>query len=120
MGIFKSLQEILSANLGEMSDGSDDPEPMLKQAIREMEAALGEARMETARAMANERLVGKELAENERQVQEWRQRAERAVAAGDEGLARTALSRKREYEKVAAALRDQDFAATQASQTLRR
>jgi phage shock protein A len=120
MGIFKRLQDILSANMGEMIDSSEDPEPMLAQAIREMEAAIGEARRETARAMANEKLVRKELTENERQAQEWQQQAEKAIAAGDEGLARKALTRKREHGKVAAALQDQLSATTEASQTLRR
>ena len=120
MGIFKRLQDIRSANMGEMIDSSEDPEPMLAQAIREMEAAIGEARHQTARAMANEKLVRKELTENERQAQEWQQRAEKAIAAGDEGLARKALTRKQEHGKVAAALQDQLSATTEASQTLRR
>jgi phage shock protein A len=42
------------------------------------------------------------------------------VAAGDEALARKAISRKQEHAKVAAALQDQAAAAAAASQTLRR
>ena len=62
MGLFKRLQDILSANMGEMVETFEDPEPMLKQAIREMEAAVGEGRQETAKAIASEKLVRKELA----------------------------------------------------------
>lgn len=119
MGIFKRLQDILSANMGEMIESSENPEPMLAQAIREMESAISEAKRQTAKAMANEKLVRKELTENERQAQEWQQRAEKAIAAGDDGLARKALTRKQEHGKVVAALQDQLSASTEASQTLR-
>lgn len=50
----------------------------------------------------------------------WSGRAAAAVEAGDDALARKALTRKREYEKIAAALRDQHEAAAEASNTLRR
>jgi len=119
MGLFGRINDIISANLNEMIDRFEDPEKMLKQAIREMEDAINEARRETARAMAGEKLAAKELADNERQAGEWGQRAAQAVRAGDDGLARKALTRKQEHEKVSAALRDQTAAAAEASRVLR-
>jgi hypothetical protein len=58
MGLFGRISDIISANLNEMIDRFEDPEKMLKQAIREMEDAIGGARRETARAMAAEKLAG--------------------------------------------------------------
>ena len=120
MGLFGRVGDILSANLNDMVDRFEDPEKMLKQAVREMEAAIVEARRETARAMAAEKLAGKDLADSERQVRDWQRRAEQAVRAGDDALARKALARKQEHDKVSAALRDQATAAAEASGALRR
>jgi phage shock protein A len=120
MGLFGRISDIISANLNDMIDRFEDPEKMLKQAVREMETAIDEAKRETARAMAAEKLGGKELADNERQAAEWGRRAEQAVRAGDDALARRALTRKVEHDKVSAALRDQTAAAADASRTLRR
>ena len=120
MGLFQRFGDIISANLNDMVDRFEDPEKMLKQAVREMEAAIVEARRETARAMASEKLAAKELADSERQSADWAKRAEQAVRAGDDALARKALTRKQEHDKVTAALQDQTAAAAEASQTLRR
>jgi phage shock protein A len=120
MGLFQRFNDIISANLNDMVDRFEDPEKMLKQAAREMATAITEARRETARAMASEKLAGKELAESERQSADWGKRAEQAVRAGDDAMARKALKRKQEHDKVSAALRDQTAAAAEASQTLRR
>src|SRR5437879_1200170 len=107
MGIFKRLQDIVSANLNDMVEQWEEPEPMLRQAVREMESAIGESKGEVARAMASEKLVLRDLEENRRQVRDWQERAEQALRAGDEGLARRALARRLEYEKIGAALEDQ-------------
>ena len=120
MGLFQRFNDIISANLNDMVDRFEDPEKMLKQAVREMEAAIIEARRETARAMASEKLAGKELAESERQSGDWEKRAEQAVRAGDDAMARKALIRKQEHDKVSAALRDQTAATSEAAHTLRR
>jgi phage shock protein A len=118
MGLFQRFGDIISANLNDMVDRFEDPEKMLKQAVREMETAIADAKRETARAMASEKLAAKELAESERQGRDWAQRAEQAVRGGDDALARKALSRKQEHDKVSAALRDQTAAAAEASRTL--
>jgi phage shock protein A len=120
MGLFQRVGDFLAANLNDMVERFEDPETMLRQAVREMETAIGQAKQETARAMASEKLAGKSLAEHRRQAQDWQQRAERAVQAGDDVLARKALSRKHEYDRMVAALQDQAAAAAETSQTLRR
>ncbi len=119
MGLFKRISDILSANLNDMTESFEDPEKMLKQAIREMEQSIGDATQETAKVLANEKLISKELANNQRQADDWQKKAEQAVAAGDDGLARKALSRKQEHQKLVTALQDQVTAAQDASRTLK-
>ena len=120
MGIFQRISDIVTANFNEMVEKYEDPEKMLRQAVREMEDAIRSAKPDVAKAMASEKTIAKELASNEAQCDLWAKRAETAVGAGDDELARKALTRKREYEKIVAALKDQHEAATEASQTLRR
>lgn len=120
MNIFKRISDIVSANLNDLVEDYENPEQMLRQAIREMEDAISRARPDVAKAMANEKTISKELSANQAQVKTWETRAVAAVDAGDDALARKALERKREYEKIVAALQDQHVAASEASQALRR
>jgi phage shock protein A len=120
MGLFKRISDIISANLNDLTDGLEDPEVMLKQATREMQASIAEVTQQTARAMAGEKTMARELQRNRDQVRQWEERAQKAVEAGDDALARKALVRKNEHDKIAAALEDQLQTAGQASLALRR
>jgi phage shock protein A len=120
MGIFQRISDILSANMNEMVESWEDPEAMLKQAIGEMELSIDEAKRNVAKTMANEKIVAKELLNNQQHAEEWQGRAERAIESGDDVLAKKALVRKQEHDKVVAALLDQHTAAKEASVTLRR
>lgn len=119
MGLFKRISDIISANLNDMTEGFEDPEMMLKQAIREMEQSINDATQETAKVLANEKLLAKELQNNEQQAQDWQRKAEKSVEAGDDGLARKALSRRQEHQKLVVALHDQLKLAKDASQMLK-
>jgi phage shock protein A len=120
MGIFQRINDIVSANLNDMVESWEEPEKMLKQAIREMEVSIEDSKRSVAKAMASEKMLGKELLENHRQSDEWQRRAEQAVETGNDDLARKALARKQEHEKVVAALSDQHTASQEAVLTLRR
>ena len=119
MGLFDRISDIISANLNDMAEQFEDPEKMLRQAVREMEESLVDAQQQTDKAMAREKLVERELANNEKESINWKTRAENAVRSNDDDLARKALLRKQEHDKLAVALRDQLAAARDASQTLR-
>jgi phage shock protein A len=119
MGFFKRISDIVSANLSEMVDEFEHPEAMLKQAIREMERSIAEVTQQTAKAMANEKTLGRELERNRAQATQWQERAVKAVQSDDDALARKALTRKNEHEKLVVALEDQLAAAHEASGTLR-
>ena len=119
MGVFRRISDIISANLNDLTEGFEDPERMLKQAVREMEETIAEVTNQTAKAMANETTLSRELERNRVQQQQWQARAEKAVEEGSEDLARKALTRKNEHEKLVAALKDQLEAAQEASGSLR-
>lgn len=120
MGIFKRISDIITANLSDLTEGFENPEQMLRQAIREMEESIVTATNETAKALASEKVLRRELNGNRDQLQCWQQRAQQAVDAGDDELARKALRRKKEHEKLVVALEDQLQSSQQAAATLRR
>lgn len=119
MGLFKRVSDIIAANLSEMVERHEDPEKLLKQAIREMQESIKTAEQDTAKVLANEKKLKRELANNEAEVARWTGEAERAVDTGDDDLARKVLSRKQEHDKVVQALKDQVAAAEPATVTLR-
>ena len=82
MQLFRRISDIIAANLNDMVDRFEDPEVMLKQAIREMETMIEQTTGAAARAVAGERLLAKDLADQERNAQRWRARAEDAVRRG--------------------------------------
>lgn len=119
MGVFKRISDIISANLNDLTEGFEDPERMLRQAVREMEQTIVDVTSQTAKAMANGTTLARELERNRAQQQQWQGRAEKAVEEGDDDLARKALTRKNEHEKLVTALKDQLDAAEETSASLR-
>src|SRR5258708_37445055 len=99
MGLFRRISDIISANLNEMTENLEDPERMLKQAIREMEQTIADATQETAKDLANEKLLSKEMANNERQADDWQRKSEQAGESRDANRAPNALSRKQQSQK---------------------
>lgn len=120
MGFFRRISDIVSANLNDLVDDFEDPEQMLRQAVREMEESIAEMTQQTAKTMANEKTLVRELDRNRQQVEQWQGRAVSAVEAGDDNLAKKALSRKNEHQKLVAALEDQLEIAREASGTMKR
>ena len=95
MGIFKRISDIISANINELTEQFENPEKMLKQAIREMEDSIAEVTQQTAKAMAHEKTLSRELQRNRAGSEEWQQRAVKAVEAGDDALARALANAQR-------------------------
>ena len=119
MRLFRRIGDIVAANLNDLVDRFEDPQVMLKQAVREMETMIEKATGGAARAIAGERLLAKDLADHQRNRSEWNVRAEQAVIDGDDDLARQAIARAHEHEAMAAALLEQRSSADQTAQALR-
>ena len=107
MGIFSRISDIISANLNDMVEGMENPEKMLRQAVREMESTIDQARQSTARTISNQTLIKNELKKNQQQIKVWSGRAETAIDDNNDELARKCLARKQEHEKLVVALEDE-------------
>jgi phage shock protein A len=118
MQLFQRVGDIIAANLNDLVDRFEDPEVMLRQAIREMETMIEEATVAAARAVAGERLLSKDLADHERRALSWRAAAEDAVAREEDAQARQAIAHAHEHEALAQALVEQRSSAGQTARTL--
>jgi phage shock protein A len=120
MRLLKRVNAILTAQLNDIVDTFEKPERMLKQAIREMERALERAVESTAKAIAAEKRLRRELTDCREQAQSWQDRAVKFVERDDDGNARQALARKAEKEKLADSLGRQLAQSEEATARLRR
>lgn len=107
MGILDRISTILRSNINAALDKAEDPEKMLDQIIRDMASAIEEAKGQVAGVIAQEKQLEAEKGNAERSAAEWGQRAERAVKAGRDDLAREALRRKKDFEGIATTYQQQ-------------
>jgi phage shock protein A len=101
MGILDRISTILRSNINAALDKAENPEKMLDQIIRDMASAIEEAKGQVAGVIAQEKQLEAEKAQAEKQAKEWGQRAEKAIRAGRDDLAREALRRKKDFESNA-------------------
>ncbi len=107
MGIFSRLAQLIKSNLNDLISRSEDPEKMLNQVVLEMSNQLVEAKKQVAASIADEKRLAKQLEQEQANAQEWERKAMMALRAGNEGLAKEALARKREHDELAASYKDQ-------------
>lgn len=118
MSIFKRIGDLVRANINELLDRAEDPEKMLKQMILDMEESVREGKIALAQAIAQGNILKAQYEDQSKKGLEWYQKAEFALAKGDEGLARECLTRKKNADQAAQAARTQldehELAITQA------
>jgi len=98
MGIFSRLKTLISSNVNDMINKAENPEKMLNQLVVDMNEQLIESKKAVAMAIADEKKLERETANQQAQAQEWERKAMLAVRAGEDDLAKEALLRKQEYE----------------------
>lgn len=101
MGIFKRLSNLVKSNTNELIDRVEDPEKLLNQTIVDMSNQLTDAKKQVADAIAQEKRLRKQWESELEKTKGWKEKAAMAVRAGDDGLAKEALGRKREHEDLA-------------------
>lgn len=98
MGIFGRISDIFKANVNDALDKMEDPSKMIKQMVIEMQEAVAKATSGLAQAMAQEKKLERDYKKHNQAAQQWEQKAMQALNAGNEDLARRALSKKAESE----------------------
>jgi len=103
MGIFARLAQLIKSNLNDLISRSEDPEKMLNQIVADMNLQLAEATKQVAVAIADEKRLAKQVEQEAATAAEWKRRAEMAIRAGNDELAKEALARKKEHDGTRAA-----------------
>ncbi len=98
-GIMDRLSRLIRANVNDLIDNAEDPEKMIDQILRDMQESISAARAQVAAMIAQEKELEFDAAETKKLAAEWGRKAERAVTAGKDDLAREALRRKRDNEE---------------------
>jgi len=107
MGFFGRLATLIKSNLNDLISKSEDPEKMLNQVIIDMNQQLVEAKKQVAVAIADEKKLQKQFNNESSVAEEWEKKAMMAVRAGDEALAKEALTRKKEHDQLATTFKEQ-------------
>jgi phage shock protein A len=101
-GFFSRIVSLIKSNANDAVSKFEDPSKMLNQVILEMNQSLVEAKKQVAVAIADEKRLGKQLESAQLNGKEWEKKAMMAVRAGDDGLAKEALNRKVDQDKLTA------------------
>jgi phage shock protein A len=101
MGIFERFSTMLRSNINDLIARAENPEKMLNQVIEDMRGQLAKARQEVAVAIADAAKLKKQADDEQKQAQDWEQRAMLAVRQGRDDLARQALIRHQEHAQRA-------------------
>ncbi|AUX26145.1 membrane protein [Sorangium cellulosum] len=95
MGIFDRMGKVISSNVNALLDKAEDPKKSLDLIVEEMKDQIRAARKELVDAVAAEKVLRKKVDELDVEANKWEKRAELALKAGDEPLAREALVQKK-------------------------
>jgi phage shock protein A len=118
MSIFSRVRDLLSANINAMLDSAEDPEKMADEYLRQLNNELYEAKTSVASSMADATKLNTKEAQYMAETEQWSNKAEAALRAGNEELAKAALARKVQAQKLAQQYKDQSDAQDQQVEAL--
>ncbi len=103
---FSRLSRVFRGRAGDGMDAIEDAnfESTVKQTIRDMEQELSKVIRSSAEAMSNHNRLEAEYDKYQRQSEDWKTKATRALEAEREDLARKALAKKQEADTQIAAM----------------
>ena len=99
MGFFGRISRVIRGKANATLDKLTDPVKEVEHLVNEMEEQVRIARAETVKVKATEKLCAQHVADLEKQVAAWGERAETAVRAGDDDLAKKALEQRATLEQ---------------------
>jgi phage shock protein A len=118
MSIFSRVRDLLSANINAMLDSAEDPEKMAEEYLRQLNNELYEAKTSVASSMADATKLNTKEAQYTAETEQWANKAEAALRANNEELAKAALARKVQAAKLAQQYTEQSDAQEQQVEAL--
>src|SRR5690606_33165744 len=116
----KRMFRIGQANVNSAIDSLEEPVKMIDQILRELDGDVAKVTSAVTTQMAVEKRFERELKEASEMVAKRDQQARLALASGDEGLAREALSDKKQQEEKRNSLQENFDHAKANSEKLRK
>ncbi len=107
MGVIDRVSRLVRANVNDLLDQAEDPEIMIDQILRDMQANIADARKQVASMIAQEKELEFDRDETKKLSDAWGDKAQRAVDADKDDLAREALRRQKDYSDNAALYQQQ-------------
>jgi len=104
MAILERFGDIIKSNINAVIDKLEDPSKLIDQYLLDMMEDLAEVKRSTAVIMAEETRTKRLVDGNQAEVTKYFDYAKKALAAGNEGDARTFIAKKQELENVGAGL----------------
>src|SRR5690242_4677955 len=119
--IFGRVGRVVRGTANQGVDAMEDAtvETTVKQTVADMKAELNKVVQASAVAMSNYNRLDAEYQKYVRQSTEWKDRANMALDANNEELARKALAKKGESDKQVASMQTSVESARQASERLK-
>jgi phage shock protein A len=100
MGLIDRLWRAIRANITSLVSQAEDPEKILEQAVDDMQQELINLRQAVAGAIATQKRTERQCSQNRSSAAEWYRRAQLALQAGNEELARQALTKRKTYQET--------------------
>ena len=104
MGILERFTTIVKANINELLDHAEGPAKMIDQHLVDLTESLAEVKHETAGVIAEEKRCRRMVDDNAAEIARMEDLAKKALAAGNEGDARTFLGKKQQLATAGAEL----------------
>jgi phage shock protein A len=104
MSILARTRDIVAANFSDLLDQAEDPAKMIRMIILEMEETLVEVRASSARTIADQKEMRRQIERLAMLGESWTEKAELALSKGREDLAKAALVEKQKAADMALAL----------------
>ena len=101
MALLERVGTLLRANINDLLSKAEDPEKLARQLVLDMENQLLQVKTQVAIAIADQHLLMKKKKEHEEAQAEWRRKAELAVGKQQDDLARAALERSLQSQRLA-------------------
>jgi phage shock protein A len=94
MSILDRLRRLIASNVNALFEKLGDPGHAIDELIGNMEDAARDARQNVKAALIEDKRAARQIEKLDQSIAEWSARAERAVKAGDDNLAKEALERR--------------------------
>jgi len=107
MNLFDRFSRVAKSNINNVLKNLEDPEKILNQAVEDMQADLVKVRQSYAEVTATQRRLLKQQEQANAIAEDWYTRAQLALKASNEELAREALNRRQQQLDTASDLQSQ-------------